>query len=262
MVCTVCGVTLSCQRSTRRYCSNTCRQRAHRARHRVRCHQRKIRDAEMKRDPRPVMTSFEGCTVEQIPTADALPIILRYEWLRSVGRPQAAYGLLTPRGLAGVTLFGLPGSDQSRWLCGPENADRAICLERGACTHWAHPHAASFLISRACKLAAREHGWRVVYAYSDPAAGELGTVYQACNWLYLGQGIGRGGRLRSVVIDPDGNEFTPRTLRRRGVRVSEVANWEGWKVEKREPKHTYVWLAEKRLRGALRHEPQPYPSVY
>jgi hypothetical protein len=50
--------------------------------------------------------------------------------------------------------------------------------------HWAHPHAASRLIAHAVKFAAADFGWRVFLAYADMAAGEVGTVYQACNWLY------------------------------------------------------------------------------
>jgi hypothetical protein len=56
-----------------------------------------------------------------------------------------------------------------------------------------------FLIARACKLAAEQFGWRIFYAYSDPMAGEIGTVYQAANWLHLGVGRGKAssGRWRS-----------------------------------------------------------------
>jgi len=33
--------------------------------------------------------------------------------------------------------------------------------------------------------------YRLFTAYSDPEANELGTIYQACNWIYLGQSSGR-----------------------------------------------------------------------
>jgi hypothetical protein len=60
-------------------------------------------------------------------------------------------------------------------------------------------HDASLLNSRACKLAHAEFGWKVFYANADPTAGEIGMVYRAANWLYLGEGVERGkgrGRLR------------------------------------------------------------------
>lgn len=47
-------------------------------------------------------------------------------------------------------------------------------LARGACVHWAHPHAASHLIAKACKPAHQQFGWSVFFAYADPMAGEIG----------------------------------------------------------------------------------------
>jgi hypothetical protein len=91
-------------------------------------------------------------------------------------------------------VFASPPSPESRDLCGPEHRELTISLARGACVHWAHPHTPSFLIARACKLAAKEFGWKVFCAYADPRAGEIGAVYQAASWLCLGIGPGRNGR--------------------------------------------------------------------
>ena len=139
------------------------------------------------------MASLEGCTVEQIPFAEAKALITRYEWLGSMPTwTRACYGLKTPTASLRASWCSRAGpAPESGDLCGREHRDLAVCLARGACVHWAHPHAASFLISRACKLAQRDYGWKIFYAYSDPMAGEIGTVYQAANWLYLGEGVGR-----------------------------------------------------------------------
>jgi hypothetical protein len=129
-------------------------------------YQRRIRDAEAARDPRPIMDSLEGCTVEKISFAEAKAITTRYEWLGTMpASPKACYGLKTRGGeLIGVAAFGLGPAPESHDLCGQKRRADAICLARGACVHWAHPNAASFLISRACKLAAEQHGWRIFYA--------------------------------------------------------------------------------------------------
>jgi len=265
--CESCGGKVHARRSTRRWCSDTCRKRGQRARAKP-SHQYVIRQEWQERDPRPVMDSLTGCTVRAIPIKDARPIIQRYEWLGTIGRAVAAYGLHTTDGeLIGVALFGRPGSPEAGDLCGPDYRDRAICLERGACVHWAHPHAASFLISRACKLAAADHGWRIFYAYADPSAGELGTVYQACNWLYLGQNVGRraGSGMRNIVIDPNGREYSTRGLRHRGWKIEDIKHWPGWRIEKRPAKRKYCQLIGsrselKKLRAALRYPPLPYPK--
>ena len=173
--CRACGEHVHAQRSTRLYCSSPCRQRAYRYRAARRpilapiAHQRRIREREAARDPRPQMATLEGCTVEQVSFAEAKALILRYEWLGTIPPgTRACYGLKTPDGgLAGVAVFAPPPSPQSRDLCGPEYRDLTISLARGACVHWAHPHAASFLIPKACKLAAKAFGWRIFNAYAD-----------------------------------------------------------------------------------------------
>ena len=81
-----------------------------------------------------------------------------------------------------------------------------MTLVRGACVHWAHPHSASYLINRSCKLLAKE-GKNIFIAYSDVDAGEIGTVYQASNWFYCG--MTSGGRL---IVAPDGTVRDERTI--------------------------------------------------
>ena len=109
--CRACGEHVHARRSTRRYCSSPCRQRAYRAGRRPMlvpvAHQRRIREREAARDPRPLMATLEGCTVERIPFAEAKAIIPRHEWLGSMPPgTRACYGLKTPDGeLAGVAVF-------------------------------------------------------------------------------------------------------------------------------------------------------------
>lgn len=247
--------------------------------------QRVIRERQALKEPRPPIPDLRGCTVDPISRDDAKQIILEYEWLGTVGRGVACYGLHTAGGeLLGVAVFGWPGSVESRDLCGKENREKAICLERGACVHYAPPHAASFLISRAVKLAAKtwrsgENGttapWRIFYAYADPEAGEVGTVYQACNWIYLGQGVGRTpGRMRQDWLLPDGQIISSRTLRHResskrgGVDTVAKAFAAGWQPVWKHPKHKYVWFElhglhqtqRRALLEALRFKPQNYPQ--
>jgi hypothetical protein len=204
--------------------------------------------------------TLAGCYVEKIKAAEAKQVILRYEWLGTMpGRTASCYGLKSPTGaLLGVTVFGYTMSPESREICGKENRHLAICLERGACVPDAPENAASFLISRAIKLAAEEHDWRIFYAYADPEAGEVGTIYQALNWLRL-------PNTRSVenLKLPDGKSISERSLRLRGTTRQDVIDF-GADVIVRSPKRKYVTFAgdnkreRKKLRAALRSEVQPY----
>jgi len=235
--------------------------------------QRTIRERHGEKDTRPPLESVAGCVVEPITAAEAKPFILRYEWLGTMGvSTTATYGMRAPDGeLIGVSCFGFPGSPQSRDICGAENRDLAICLERGACSHLAPPNAASYLITRSVRLAARDGGWRIFYAYADPQAGEIGTVYQSCNWLYIGQGVGRTrnkGKFslrQDWMIPEEGNKIiSSRTLRNRGVLIRQAREM-GWIPVYRHPKHKYVHFEgghgeRKRLMEQLRYPPQPYPK--
>jgi hypothetical protein len=179
------------------------------------CHQRDMREAEASLDDRPQDTGPISYDIMPLnDAAEATAFIKRYEWLGTPGHPVARYCARNEfNEIAAVALFGRPNL-QSAALCRKldprsmtdedrEYVKRVICLERGACAHWAHEHTASWFIPRVLEWANQEHGWEIVYAYSDADAGEIGTIYQACNWTYIGQGVGR-------ALMPDG---TPRPRR-------------------------------------------------
>lgn len=229
-------------------------------------HQRLIRERRAATDPRAPIASLSGCHVVPVSTADARRVILEYEWLGTLGRAAATYGLVAPSGdLLGVACFGWPASPESRDICGRDLRDAAVCLERGACVHYAPPNAASFLIAGAVRQARKDHGWEIFYAYADPEAGEIGTVYQACNWLYIGQGVGRTpGRPREYWLRPDGSIVSTRTLRHRKMKKAD-AEAQGWVRIPKHPKHKYVHFDGSHsrvaaLRRALRYPPLPYPK--
>lgn len=233
---------------------------------RTKAHQREIRERYEREESRAPIANLNGCYVERVSREDAESVILKYEWLGTMGRAVACYGLRAECGeLLGVAVFGWPASVQSRDICGVEYRELAVCLERGACVHFAPPNAASFLIAKATKQAARDHGWKIFYAYADPEAGEFGTVYQACNWLYIGQGVGRTrGRLREDWELPDGRILTSRSLRHRKLKRLDAISL-GWTPIYRHPKHKYVHFVGSRsdirtLTKALRYQVEPYPK--
>jgi hypothetical protein len=80
--CRACGEPTNALRSTRRFCSSPCRQRAYRTGRRPMlaplAHQRRIREREAALDPRPIMASLEGCAVVEVPFAEAKALIVRY----------------------------------------------------------------------------------------------------------------------------------------------------------------------------------------
>jgi hypothetical protein len=137
-------------------------------------------------EKRALATSLKNARIKEISKAEAKQIILKYEWLGNMGTCDYAFGLYFGEYLAGAVCFGrTAGTKVAASICGKEYAHLVKTLNRGACVHWAHQHSASFLISHACRLMAQK-GFHIFVAYSDSDAGEIGTVYQASNWLYCG----------------------------------------------------------------------------
>ncbi len=117
-------------------------------------------------------------------------IILKYEWLGTMGRTSMHFGIFFGSYCAGVccvaTSAGLAGMYVHREF-GIE-ASELLALARGACVHWAPSGTNSKLVSWTCRLLSKEKRGKIVIAYSDTDAGEIGTIYQACNWVYIGRG--------------------------------------------------------------------------
>lgn len=235
------------------------------------CHQRIRREELAALDPQPTVSTLDGCVVWPVEPALITDFIIVNEWLQSMpAMPRAAFALFTPDGrIMGANVFGHGNGTAARNVCGEEHARLAVCLERGACAHWAHPHAGSFLTAAACREAARLFGWRIFYAYSDVEAGEQGTIYQACNWHYLGQAPGREPKYRMIYTDPSGKDVSTRTLRRaHGAGLD--ALWpslaaQGWTRRRHPEKHKYVHFQGDRrerhaLLKALKYPVLPYPK--
>lgn len=260
------------------------------------CFQREMRDREARADPREPDRGLIDYTIEPIERDEASAFIKRYEWLGTPG-----FFKLTGycarnefNEVAAVALFGQPNV-QSAGLCreitpisvaDPASEDRAyfnkvVCLERGACAHWAHPHTGSWFIPRVLQRAHEDHGWEIFYAYSDEEAGEIGTIYQACNWLYLGHGTTRRKTYR-VKPEPRWNFRGPgtnwqwrgsRAFYSKGLNIKEhVGIIDGvrvgpgeWERKNTIAKHKYVQFVgdkatRRKWRAALRHPPLPYPK--
>ena len=127
----------------------------------------------------------------------AIDFILRHEWLGTISQYTthwfAAYyfdedqGLFGKHILAGVILINLPNA-MSKML--GENTRIERLISRGACISWSPKCLASRMLMWCIRYMVANTEFRLFTAYSDPAAKELGTIYQACNFYYLGNKFG------------------------------------------------------------------------
>ncbi len=257
----------------------------------AKAHQRLIRELHAQ-EPDPLIeqkialaASLKNAWVREIDREAAKKIILKYEWLGNMGTADYYFGLYFDEHLAGAVCFGrTAGTNTAESVCGKKYAGLVTTLVRGACVHWAHDHAGSFLDGRACRLMTQK-GYNVFIAYADPVAKEIGTIYQAMGWLYCGTVASGASGFRwpgePISKDPvwgtfkDGEIHDERNIHhsiRRGFRIECSRSEkrlrmvdEGFEFLRLPPKHRYVGFygdgeTVATLRAALNWETSPYPK--
>lgn len=124
------------------------------------------------------------CSVEEV-----TPFIERYEWLGKMSNYPTHAARLDWKGeIISAIVFDMPIAFSK--MLGDKTRKMERLISRGANVSYAPKWAASYIISNSIKLMANSTRYRLFVAYADPDAGELGTVYQACNFYYLGQKFG------------------------------------------------------------------------
>lgn len=107
-----------------------------------------------------------------------------------------------------------------------------------------------------------------VISYADPQQGHHGYIYQATNWIYLGQGQRKDGGWDSGVTAfiKDGKPMHAKTVSSLiGSASKSVAEEHGFERVFTKPKHKYIYfLGNKReikeMMQVLPYKPVPYPK--
>lgn len=208
---------------------------------------------------------LKKATVQPVSRAIAERIILKYEWLGDMAVTDTFYGIFFENFCGGVICINsngvYPGNGR---LFGIKDNELSY-FARGACPFWAPKGTASRLISVAAKLEAKR-GKKVCVAYSDLNAGEVGTVYQASNWLCTGfTSVGR-------AFTNGERHISDRTLSahagRRGLRLSEMLAMfcaSGYREERLMPKVRYAKIIAEgkeyeRIFNKIKDKIIPYPK--
>lgn len=198
--------------------------------------------------------------------------IERHEWLGSMGLYSTHIFTARYKGiLAGVVSFDQPPAFSK--MLGENTRKLERLIGRGACISWSPKNLASKMIMFGIKYMVANTPYRLFTAYSDVEAKELGTIYQACNFYYLGQKFGAGTqykirenkwvsdryfRSRSVykrLAKENGIEWDPEWQRRERVLFDlmppEIATqiktlskeyMQSCEKRKLQPKHKYAYI--------------------
>lgn len=231
--------------------------------------QKALRDEYMHEGAPDVDLSLSSARVRKVSRAMATKLILKYEWLGTMGTSGLHYGLFFGQYCAGVCCICTGGSgtagNKVHTQFGIERVD-LLTLVRGACVHWAPNGSNSKLVSWATKLAGKDTSAKLINAYSDSEAGEIGTIYQACGWAF----IGYSKQLRDAqVISPEGRIYDRRNIsswaKASGVswkRMERGLLKNGWKYQEANPKGRYVKQIgkDKALTARIESMRKPYPK--
>lgn len=179
------------------------------------CHQKIRRDATEQEDRelgfRFDLTTGEFVLTKEQLTKEHISFIERYEWLGKIG--WAVKWCFTARHdgkLAGVVLMSEPTMATKYKLY-------EALIQRGAASSWAPPNLNSRLVMFACRWMVSNTDKRLFTCYSDPTAGEIGTIYQACNFMYLGTGWG----VKNGILLPNGKIVSKRDF----TKTSAMKRW-------------------------------------
>ena len=178
---------------------------------------------------------------EHVPSDDKMAceeiklFIQKHEWLGKLpNRPTHRFtARLKKNGqLAGTIIMAVPNAFSN--LLGRENKNKEKLISRGACISWAPKNLGSWLISSSIKWMVKNTEFRYFTAYSDPEAKELGTIYQACNFIYLGQTSGTSKQYLDPS-HPDKGWFSDREFRKKSKYYRyaqsigiDKETWKGW----------------------------------
>jgi group I intron endonuclease len=158
------------------------------------CHQHKIRIEKSENEKLTFdlsKISLKNTEIKLISKKTASEIIIQYEWLKTMPYiVNYCFGIYfkvdNESHLGGVLTFGIDYAENTGVWKKYGFDDKVLLLNRGVCLWWTPKNTASYFISRSCKWIKENSKYRIITATVDPAAGEVGTIYQALNWHYIG----------------------------------------------------------------------------
>ena len=135
--------------------------------------------------------TLENTEIRQIDKQTATKIIVEYEWLGTMPFiVKYCFGLYFNvdgiEKIGGVLVYSNDYADNTGVWDKYEFTDKLLLLSRGVCLWWTPKNSASYFISRVNKWIKDNTKYRIITATIDPAAGEIGTIYQSLNWHYVG----------------------------------------------------------------------------
>lgn len=141
---------------------------------------------------------------------EIIDFIKKYEWLGTIGNtPKWCFTARYNNILGGVILINEPNTYSK--ILGEVTPKYEALIQRGATASWTPKNLGSRLLMFSCRWMVNNTEKRAFVGYADPAAGEKGIIYQACNFEYIGDKYGSSFMYQHPEIE---KPFTEHDLKR------------------------------------------------
>lgn len=215
---------------------------------------------------------LKNAVVKPIDRSIAKHIVEEYEWMGNLAAVNFFYfGIFFDGVCGGVVVFGQEYIENlGRW----DKYDftgKIILLNRGVCLHWTPINTGSKLIAEAMNQLPAQY--EVVTCTTDHLAGEIGTIYQACNFYYVGSMRDANPNVKSKNGDRDawiinGKLYGARNIRQKyGTTQMDVLKLHHPDIQKvkQNSKHRYFFFRgnkyiQRQHKAAISHLIKPYPK--
>ncbi len=208
---------------------------------------------------------LKSATINEIGFREAKQIIMKYEWLQSMPHRfgyRVSHGIFFNDLLGGCLVYAQP-QVRSMNLFNIDYGSRSVIqLSRGACSHWTPKGTATKLIAKSSKILKKE-GVKAIVAYCTPEAGEIGTIYQASNFIYYGD------TTPSYEYYLDDRWMGERSFAHKKKWLSTLEgeikeryteSFEKIKKRKVMPRYKYIKLLDRQAKINFQHKSLPYPK--
>lgn len=195
--------------------------------------------------------------IRPISYSNAMEMIVKYHYLHRKCPCSFSFGLFDGSEMVGCIIYGTPSSAPLRsGICGPDEKDNVIELTRLWIKDGTPKNTESYLIGNTMRKVDKE----ILVSYAEIAAGHVGTVYQATNWIYTGLSAKRTNWTIDGVdkhCQTLADKFTAKEIR--------AKYGDDFHLVERGRKHRYVFFncgprRKKYLLSKLRYKIEPYPK--
>jgi hypothetical protein len=243
-------------------------------------HQKIIRDKKAITDIQNLFGNYwddidkdlKKAVVREIDFNTAKKIIEEYEWLGCMPAVNwFYYGIYFDGFCGGAVVYGQEYTENLGVWDKYNYTGKIILLSRGVCIHWTPINTASKLISESMKMLPKKY--KIVTATTDHLAGEIGTIYQASNFYYVGSMRESNPKVNGKNMDREGWLINGKLIGSRNIRQKLgtqkmediLKRYPNAKKIKQNSKHRYFYFLgsssdKKYHKKQIEHLIKPYPK--